>query len=72
MTTVGDARSVEVKFHYANELLVRWITARRPGFRPDADSFGLSRHVEIAQTWSQTGASSRDGLRPASELDSTW
>ena len=43
---------------------------RRPGFRPVADRFELSRHVEVARTWSQTSSSSRAGLRPASELDS--
>jgi len=29
---------------------------RRPGFRPVVDKFELSRHVEIARTWSQTGS----------------
>jgi len=28
----------------------------RAGFRPVADRFELSRHVEIARTWSQTGS----------------
>jgi len=29
---------------------------RRPGFWPVTDRFELSRHVEIARTWSQTGS----------------
>jgi len=29
---------------------------RRPGFRPVVDRFELSRHVQIARTWSQTGS----------------
>jgi len=29
---------------------------RKPGFRSVADRFELSRHVEIARTWSQTGS----------------
>ena len=51
------------------------LACRRPGFRPVADRFQLSRHVEIARTWSQTGSqlvcdqtSSLAGVRPTSEL----
>jgi len=38
---------------------------RRPGFRPVADRFELSRHLEIARTWSQTGSQL---VAPAREL----
>jgi len=44
---------------------------RRPGFRPVADKFELSRHVEIARTWSQPGSLAA-GLRPARELLASW
>ena len=44
-----------VKFDYAIQLSSSR-AGRRPGFRPVADRFKLSRHVEIARTWSQTGS----------------
>jgi len=56
------------KFHYTIYLatwLVSWFATwpvtcfgcgRRLGFRHVTDRFKLSRHVEIARTWSQTGS----------------
>ena len=65
--------TLKAKFHYSIQLSgsrASSTAGRRPGFRPVADRFELSRHIEIAPSGSQTGSqtSLRAGQRNGNQI----